>query len=139
MRVTGWEQQLEQFLAQRARRRFAWCRNDCAQLALGAIRAITGRDLGPHAVYRGRKGAARFLRTFAGAGLLAAARRVARENGFAEVAPGLAQRGDVAACMTAKGVVLAVVGLDGQLRVFDQGGRLAAVPVTRAFTAWRVA
>jgi hypothetical protein len=141
MRLPDWERRLEAYLQSTAAESLRYGTHDCGLFACGAIAALTGRDVGAwlRGRYQDRKAAAEVLQTFAGGGVLAAARRIAEENGFAEIMPLLAQRGDVVAMMTARGAALGVVGIDGHVRCFDRFGRHTSVPLTHAFCAWRIA
>lgn len=45
MRLHDWVFQLDEYLASKARSPFHWNRHDCRTFVIGAIQAVTGRDL----------------------------------------------------------------------------------------------
>lgn len=125
---------LHAYVASHMRTAFAWGQHDCVLFAAGAVQAQTGED--PLRAYRGRwtseRGAARVLKRLGG--MEAAVNTV-----LSPIAPAMAQRGDVAGWLDAKGrLQLAIVegetlvgpGPSGQLR-------LPRKTMTRAWSAMR--
>lgn len=124
---------LTEFIERRLDTPFAWGRSDCCLFAADAVLAITAVD---HAAkFRGRYKTARGARQ-----LLEASGGVAgmvERAGLIEVAPLLAQRGDVVLLETEHGDALGIVGMDGKCA--GQGQRhLIFESIERARRAWRV-
>ncbi|ATC25215.1 DUF6950 family protein [Caulobacter vibrioides] len=125
---------LHAYVASHMRTPFAWGQHDCVLFAAGAVQAQTGED--PLRAYRGRwaseRGAARVLKRLGG--MEAAVNTVLQP-----ITPAMAQRGDVAGWLDARGrLQLAIVegetlvgpGPSGQLR-------LPRKAMTRAWSAMR--
>jgi hypothetical protein len=91
-RYVDWEVRLMAYLEPLRLTPFAWGKHDCCTFAAGAVKAMTGED--PMPEFRGRYstaiGSARALKRF-GAGTLPAT----LDTKFEDIAPALAQRGDL--------------------------------------------
>lgn len=139
MRVPEWEHRLSEYLAEAQQHPFRWGKRDCGSLALGLVERMTGRKSRLAALqYTSRRAAYAAIAAACGGGLLAMARAVAEEMNFPEIPAGLAQRGDVVAAFSVKGVGLGAVGMDGSAWIYDERGRLVPIPLSRCLTAWRV-
>lgn len=132
-RFADWEERLAAYLEPLRERPFEFGRHDCCTFASGAVQAMTGVD--PMAEFRGRyttsRGAAIALGRI-GAGTL----EKTMDGKLERVAPGFAQRGDVAmidgALVIAFGPVAIMVGVVGG----HQG--LIRREMAEATVAWRV-
>ena len=117
---------------------FEWGENDCALFACDVLLEATGQDFA--APFRGRYksavGAARVLKKFSGGGLEATAEKIARDEGHAEVAPLMAQRGDMVLVEAEAGPALGVC-LGEAAAVAGQEGMIM-VPARSWLRAWRV-
>ncbi|SKA30981.1 DUF6950 family protein [Consotaella salsifontis] len=90
-RVTGWEKALVSVIERHAAMPFAWGKSDCGMLAADCVEAVLGEDLfGRYRGYSTELGAARKLKK----GGFSTVEDVF-SSAFEEVAPSLAQRGDV--------------------------------------------
>lgn len=135
-RTEGWEKRLAALVEARERMPFAWGSFDCALFGADAVLALTGSD--PAAAYRGlydtQLGAAVALRRICGGGVSQAV----EANGWPEISPALAQRGDVGLTETPEGeAVVVCLGRDWV------GPRLGAVGLARIGRAavkrsWRI-
>lgn len=138
-RLDGWEKRLAEFIAARMDDPFVWGVSDCCLFACDAIKAMRGDD--PAAWFRGRyddmRGAAAALREFSeGGGLEDVAERIAREQGFDEISPAFAQRGDCLLIATDGGSAL---GVQFDHRAAVQGpARLTITMDVRVLRAWAV-
>jgi hypothetical protein len=137
LRLPNWSHQLDRLCQQRLHMPFAWGPNDCAAFAADAVLAMRGHD-SLHGLRLPRTSARAAGRAKGAIGGFHAALRRA---GLQEVAPALAQRGDLvllhqpahgrrmrsllAVCMGAWAVAPSTHGL-------------ASVPMNQAVAAWRV-
>lgn len=131
-RHDNWRSLLTDYVVQTAGDPFAPGKSDCALWAAGAVKAMTGQD---------------FARGFRGYKTLAGGIKLLKKAGYAdhvalaadklpEIAPALAQVGDVAVVATPDGPALTIV--QGELiYVPSQSGR-GLVPLTSAVRAFRV-
>ncbi|MDV2503075.1 MAG: hypothetical protein RX318_03900 [bacterium] len=142
-RLPDWIARLDVFLALSDSRPFEWGANDCALFACSAIDAMTGRDPGEHfrARYKTARGAKERLRQFCGkASLERTAEMICEEEGFEEVAPAFAQRGDLVAIdQPPFDAALGVVDLNGRECVFAGPHGATRLPLAGARRAWRIA
>lgn len=90
-RIAGWDRRLAELVAREQRAPFAWGGHDCATLALRAVHAVTGEDLGR--IVRPWFSPVSALRSLKAAGAASAADFFAAR--FAEIAPASARRGDL--------------------------------------------
>lgn len=133
MRVEGWERRLKLAVEKHIRLPAEYGVSDCLIIALDGIEAVTGEDPYPRAtfdrVYSTAQGALRCLKQ-AGFDTVGDVLRAK----FPEVAPSLAQRGDVGLCEHDGQLV---AGLFTQLGFMTRGTRavvfLPASAVTKAF------
>jgi hypothetical protein len=132
-RLPDWNARVTVFLTQHARTPFRPGRHDCALFAAGCVEAMTGED--PAAAFRGRYST------------LAGGRRVLRRAGFAdhvalvaslfdEIAPLMAQVGDIAVVNSPEGPALGLVAGADIVVPAPQG--LGAVSLMAARRAFRV-
>jgi len=139
-RPDDWDVRLGMAIDAAARREFGWGRHDCALAACSIVQAITGTD--PAAQFRGRyttaRGALRALRSAGYDDLEAAAAALAEEHGFREIAPALAQRGDLLLADTRYGPALGAVDLSGKHGLFAGQSGAVRISVSAARRAWRV-
>ena len=142
-RRDDWPSRLLALIAERRERPFAWGRHDCALFACDAVDAMTGVDpaRGLRGKYRSALGARRVLKDFAGAGITATARKIAKVHGAPEVPILMAQRGDLAIVESempggSRALSLGVV-LGEDVMVPGMNG-MAAVPLSAARRAWRI-
>lgn len=131
-RVADWTRRLGALMLDRQAVPFAWGVNDCASFAADAVQAVRGEDL--LAELRGprRTVHAALRQSIAIGGIPAAIERA----GLVEVAPALAQRGDLLWLAQGGEHVLAVCW--GELAAAPGPAGLAFEPVARAVRAWRV-
>lgn len=127
---------------------FTWGTNDCALFACDVLFAATGQDFAApfRGRYRSARGAARVLKEFsglsaaglrrAGGALAATAAKIARDHGRPEVAPLMAQRGDMVLVETEAGPALGVC-LGEAAAVAGEAG-MTMCPATLWRRAWRV-
>lgn len=120
---------LEAFLAERGKLPFAWGRraNDCGAFAGGAVLAQTGCDPLRGLRWSNQRGALRLILQAGGLGPLVA--RI-----LCEVAPALAQRGDVALALAGDGDEVLMV-VEGQTLVGPDNRRAPRSAMLRAFSA----
>lgn len=135
-RTEGWEKRLAELVRARERTPFAWGSFDCALFGADAVRAQTGED--PAAAYRGRystkRGAYAALRRICGGGVAEAV----EANGWPEITPALARRGDVGLTGTPEGdAVVVCLGRDWAGPRFGAVG-LARVERAAIMRAWRI-
>lgn len=118
------------FISSRVRTPFAWGSNDCVTFAAAAVEAMTGREIaaGIGATWSSERGAVRVLKRRGG---MAAAVSSVLDS----TTPGLAQRGDVAGWLDAKGrLQLAIV--EGQTIAGPGPSGLARLPRSAMMRAW---
>lgn len=136
-RYDDWPERLADWLGEHRARPFAWGSWDCALAACDWVRVATGVDLARGLRgYKTARGAAGAMRRFAGGGLVEVAEAVAARHGIAEVAPGYAQRGDLALLDTEQGPALGVVIETGIVRPGAAG--LVRERRRAAVRAWRI-
>lgn len=153
MRRNDWEQRFAEFVAEREQLVFSWGSHDCVMCARAGLEEITGEDCAPSfkRKYATAAGAALAMRRFAGGAVLEVVEKVAAANGWPEIAPLLAQRGDVvvldarlllpadaAADVCTGAWAVGLVDLDGRFAVVPAPIGLARVPVTQCARAWGV-
>lgn len=130
-RLPDWQSRLQALVSARLCAPFAWGSNDCCLFACDAALALTGSD--PAAKERGtyttERGAARLLAKLGGVRGIGAAR-------FGEeIAPALAQVGDIGVVMAGGRESLAVCGGQHWTAPGEQG--LEVLPIDAAVVAWR--
>lgn len=135
-RIEGWEKRLADLVSDRDARPFAWGEFDCALFGADAAQAVTGVD--PAAVYRGRystkRGAYAALKRVCGGGL----EEAVVANGWPEIAPALAGRGDVGITETDDGPAVAVCMGSVWLAPRSGGAGLARLKRHAIARAWRI-
>jgi hypothetical protein len=139
MKRIGWEDALGEFIAANAGRPLEWGARDCCLLAADWIFAATGVDpaTAVRGTYRTAKGGRAKLRRLAGGGVLALARKVAAKQGYVEVPPRRAQRGDIVAFPGAGGMdALGVCAGGFALAIVED--HVGLVSMTSATRAWRI-
>lgn len=141
-RFDDWPGRLLALIAERRAVPFAWGRHDCALFACDAVEAMTGVDpaKGLRGTYRSAPGARRALKDFAGGGITATARKIAKAHGCPEVPVLLARRGDLAIVATGQsdGPRLSLGVVMGEEVMVPGVHGMAAVPVGGARRAWRI-
>lgn len=129
-RFPDWQSRLQAAIAARQHRPFEWGRHDCCLFVCDCIEAMTGRD--PAADVRGYstdREAARLVRELGGM------RSIGGQRFGAEIAPGLAQVGDVGLVEYDGRESLALCG--GSHWVAAGAVGLAVLPMSAAIAAWR--
>ncbi len=129
-RYRDWQSRLQACLAERRQRAFEWGTHDCCLFVCDAVQAMTGHD--PAAGLRGyttELQAARLIKRLGGLRAIAAARL------GAEIAPALAQVGDVALIELEGRQSLALCG--GGHWVAPGVDQLEVLPFGAALAAWR--
>lgn len=139
-RVPNWPATLNAFIDENRARSFCYGEHDCCLFASNGVRALTGLD--PAAkVFRGKyrdaTGAMRLVRKHGGIEAIAA--RQCEELGFAEVAVGLAQRGDVVLRDVDSPMKCAMGICCGKMSAFPSTDGLQFLPTAECRRAWRVA
>lgn len=115
-------------LERRARRPFAWGRNDCVRLAAAAVRAQTGRRVLGGLTWRSRQAADALLEQEGGV-------EAAVSKRLTPIAPALAARGDIAGVPDdAFGIRLMIV--EGTLLVGPGARGLVRMPRSAMTHAW---
>lgn len=130
-RLHQWQSALQYLIAERRLMPFEWGRNDCGLFAADCVQAITGEDPAPgfRGVYASESGAQAVLDANGGLEGVAAA------SFGAEIAPALAQVGDVVLCKIQGRDMLAICA--GSHAIGPGHNRLASMPMKRAQKAWR--
>jgi len=136
MRTNNWPAKLDLFIAEKRHQPFDWRTNNCAFFACDWIAILTEKDhaKGYRSKVTSELTAARRLKEAGGAEAIA--EKVCEQNGWQEVTPAFARRGDVVSLDTETGVALGVCA--GGVAVF--AGRLGVEfrPVTECRKAWRI-
>lgn len=137
-RLEDWETRLAAAIESRSCEPRIWGENDCALTVGSFILAQTGDD--PARDFRGmystEVGAARRMRRFAG-DVADVAAKIAAENGWPEVAPAFAHRGDVVLHDHAPALALGIVAMTGTHGLFvDAVVGLDLVRVSDCCRAW---
>lgn len=142
-RFDDWPVRLGAHIAARGQAKFAWGIHDCCVFASDGVLAQTGVDImaGFRGRYATRGEAETAIRDIAGGDLQATAEQVARFHAMPEIAPRLAQRGDVVLgefdVAGRPTQCLGLVGLDGRARFAGPVG-LARVRLASCRSAWSV-
>lgn len=129
-RHRDWQSRLQACLAERRLRAFEWGVHDCCLFVCDAVQAMTGHD--PAADVRGyrtERDAARLVKRLGGLRAIGAARF------GAEIAPALAQTGDVALVVVDGRESLALCG--GGHLLAPGLEQLQTLPLSSAIAAWR--
>jgi hypothetical protein len=114
---------------------FSWEHHNCGFVACDWAREITGLD--PAEPFRGKGGALGTMRSIrAAGGAETIFEQAARQNGWREIAPTVAQRGDVVLHQTPRGAALGVCM--GGAGAFMQKTGLGLVPLKACRRAWRI-
>lgn len=137
MRLENWPGLLEEFIEQSLHAPFEWGARDCCLFAADAVRAMTGEDYAAEfrGRYRSARSAQQVLAAFGGVS------GIVERTGFEEIAPLMAQRGDVVLVNTEAGDALGVVGMDGRVVCQGPDGLTFLNPDSFGFgasRAWRV-
>lgn len=131
-RHRDWQSRLQDCIAERWAKPFAWGVQDCCLFVCDCIQAMTGRD--PAADVRGyttEKQAQRIVKRLGGIRAIGASR-------FGkEIPPLMAQAGDVGMVETSGRLSLAICG--GSHWVAPAGPGLSSLPFDAALAAWRAA
>jgi hypothetical protein len=137
-RVEDWPTVLAEEIIKAKSRPFVWGTHDCCLWACNVVLAMTGKDIAEwfRGRYHTRRQAYGALRKFAGGGIYETVRRRCDELGFPQIAPVIAQRGDLIlfrsplgdALGICVGSTVAAVGQDGL--VFES--------IRAARKAWRI-
>lgn len=146
MRHEDWPQRLATYLEDHRSTPFVWGTFDCCLFVCSAIEAMTGEDPGHN--LRGRysteSGATDVLaKEYGTDDLEEVVAQICEREGFPEITPSLAQRGDVVivnaplASESMFHLCLGVVAPGGKAAVASPRGFLL-FPVTRFLRAWRV-
>ncbi len=139
MKPPDWEGQLGRAIASAAEATFDFREHDCCRFAVACIRAQRPKANIPDNLlaYDNEDGANAILA--GNDGVEGIAERVAALNGFGEVPPAFAQRGDVVLVRTGQNEpALGVVDTTGtRAAVADRHG-LTFFPITDAQRAWRI-
>ncbi len=141
-RSQGWERKLRCFIEAAQLGAFAWGTNDCCSNVCDWIRLATGEDV--YAEFRGQyadaASAAALIRKVTGAAVgsvESAAVYITAKYGMAEIAPKLAQRGDVVLFEGTEGQMLGLVSLHPSRSVFLQEQGLLYLRTDACRRAWR--
>lgn len=136
-RIEGWERRLNAVIDGVAGREFEWGVSDCATLAADAVIACTGID--PLGSFRGAYRDAESLQALclqAADGFTEFVEWRLVESGASRVAPGLAQRGDIAVAVHEGNLVVGVVMIG--CIVTRVGIGTARLPIAAGQVAWRI-
>lgn len=137
-RKSNWPAALTLFLAEKQDAPFVWGENDCCLFTCDWLAIVTGGYPPVAAELRGTYstalGAARVLESRGGVETIAADYCAAQ--GWPEVPPAFAQRGDIASVETPHGPALGVV--IGSLVAHPGELGLVTVPLSTARKVWRV-
>lgn len=133
MRHEDWPRRLQAFVRARRRMPFAWGSNDCSTLAADWVLEATGTD----PLYGMRGGWSDARQAMARIAEMGGLRQAATDLLGPEIAPSLAQRGDVVLIVVGDRETLAVCVGEHALGAADAGALLA--PMSDAIAAWRVA
>jgi hypothetical protein len=140
-RLHDWPERLHAYLESLRAAAFDWGSLDCCLMPANAVREMTGEDPAP--MFRGKyhdlKGARRALRKYAGGDIEATIEKMAKDNGWPEISPLKAQRGDPVLVLDPAAPWPQSLGICGGTvaLVMSENG-LASVPMTRTMRAWRV-
>lgn len=137
MRRDDWPTRLQDEIDRGAKRPFRYGRHDCCLAVTRCIKAMTGIETAkPFRGYGNERDAFRTLARHGG--VVGIAERVAREQGFEEIAPMKAQRGDIVLLDTPR-EALGVVDLTGRtVLTAARGGGWRRFAVSDAKRAWRI-
>lgn len=137
-RISNWPAALAKFLREREAVPFKWGENDCCLFAAEWIEVVTGQRPPMADRLRGTYSdlfqAARILEDLGGVERIIA--DYAASQGWPEVAPAFAQRGDIVVHDGPRGPSLGVCHGRQFAAPFDGG--LAHLPMTAARRAWRI-
>lgn len=131
-RLRDWQSRLQRCIAERRKLPFAWGSQDCVLFAADCAGACTGVDLA--AEFRGKYStiltAQRLVDAMGGLGAIAAARL------GEEIAPKLAQTGDVGLLLNGGRECLGVFG--GAMWLAPGVDGLCSLPASQVLRAWRL-
>lgn len=135
-RPQNWPSMLATFLREKQSQPFIWGSNDCCLFTCDWLQALYGVD---HAAdlrgtYDTALGAARVLE--ARGGVLAIAAAVCEREGWAEIAPAFAQRGDIVLDDSPLGHTLGVCA--GGVSAFPGEAGMLLKPTRACVKAWRI-
>ncbi len=137
-RFAGWPERLDTLVRAASARPFAWGTHDCATWACAVAEALCGRN--PMRGLLPEYGTADILRAVRRdyGSALACMRAGAQRHGFPEIAPALAQRGDLV-CLPAPPPFDSGLGVClGAWALAPGYTGLRRVPMQQALAAWRV-
>ena len=122
---------------------FAWGTHDCCIWAADVIQAMSENHVDLAASYRGtysdEAGAAAVISAATGGGDLEdLIESIATANGFLEVTPNKAQRGDLALADTVTGPAAGIIGPDGRTGLFVALDGLMLLSLTSIRRTWRI-
>jgi hypothetical protein len=138
MKRPDWELAFAAYVEQSNGTRFRYHVHDCCTFAAGCVEAMTGTDVMARIrlLYEDRKSAIRLLRQVGGLEKIMA--KVAADNGWKEIEPRFACRGDVVMFPMYKNPAVGVVSLSGRDALFVTWHGIVRVPAGRWSRAWRV-
>jgi len=166
--LPNWPTLLHKFLAERMNTPFVWGKHDCCLFACDAVLAMTGEDLAGdfRGKYDSALSAVRTMQAFTAENAESAekitrlldlsrqavdypitksgdlvglvADRIAQNHGIKEIPPLMAQRGDVALVLAARGESLGIVSLRGDSVLSPGEKGLIALPLKMALKVWRI-
>ena len=134
-RPNHWPELLADFIEERRGLPFSFTENNCGLFAADWLLALLGVDVA--ADWRGLPSSFEVVRKIKAAGGADTAFAVAASgNGWEEVAPSLAQRGDIMSTQTKHGAALGVC--IGKAAAFMQKNGPGFVPLATCSRAWRI-
>ena len=141
-RLPGWPERLARCIEAARRRRFQWGEHDCCLWTATVVQILTGCDIGKS--FRGTYGtseeASERIRRDGVEGIGALLSSIASQWGFPEIAPPLAQRGDVVLCDTAgrAGWPVSCGVCVGSVVLSTGREGLMALPLSSGLRAWSI-
>src|SRR6185437_16001334 len=136
IRFPDWPIRLEQFLRESSTEPFQYGRHDCCVFVANAVLAMTGRDLAAdvRGRYRSRKEALALAQDRTGTRSIRALIETLLCD-LPEVAPRMAQRGDIVLVKRASDVSLGLVALNGKEILAASRGGFVHLSMSRALCA----
>ncbi len=137
-RCADWTTRMYEAINEQRYHTFTWGRSDCFLFAANIVQAITGEDLAKdiRGKYESPKEAHRLLKEYSGGGVAEALGRLAEELGCTEIAPLMAQRGDVVIVETELGDTTTICVGENVMSFTTTG--LGIYPLSKAKRAWRI-
>lgn len=119
-RKEDWPERFHEALLERSEHSFTWGETDCLMTVCTFLEVITG--VNPGSAYRGQytteAGALRIIRAGGCSSMEELVSQLAAAQGYAEISPRLAQRGDLIALDGPEGTAFGVVSLNGREAIF---------------------